>query len=73
MATRRPLALIGGALKELPTDDTLPASSLPEATEAAQGAMSAEDKTKLNATPLIIVSDTEPAGVPDGTVWIDIS
>lgn len=40
------------------------------ATPSLNGLMSSADKVKLDAMPLIILSSTQPVGVPDGTIWV---
>lgn len=43
------------------------------ATASAAGLMSAADKAKLDATPKVIFSATEPEDAPPGSIWMQIT
>lgn len=48
MATRNPLVMVAGVLKEIPSGDTVPAASLPAATTTAQGASEIAIASEVN-------------------------
>ena len=76
-ASRRPLVVVNGQLKELPEGDTLPPQtpathSHANATPSAAGFMSAQDKAKLDGLS-ITVSATPPTNPKIGDLWVDTS
>lgn len=73
MAERKPVVLVGGQLKELPAEDTLPPQT-PAAHGHAIGDVSGLQDALDSKQPVlaykITVSTTEPGSPSVGDVWI---
>lgn len=65
MATRRPLVVVSGVARELPSGDTLPANT---ATIASVTGL----QTALNTKANITISATAPASPAVNDLWLEV-
>lgn len=73
MAVRKPVVLVGGQLKELPADDTLPAQAPATHSHAISDVSSLQaalDGKQPTLSYKITVSPTEPSSPATGDIWI---
>ena len=73
MAERKPVVLVGGQLKELPAEDTLPPqapASHSHAISDVTGLQTALDGKQPTLSYKITVSTTEPTSPAVGDIWI---
>lgn len=73
MAERKPVVLVSGQLRELPTGDTLPPQTPASHTHAigdVTGLQTALDEKQPTLSYKITVSTTEPGAPATGDIWI---